>query len=145
MYILTKKVGVFMFVIVNKKNNSIHREPNKKSYANTQYKNEAAAKAGITRTLKYYAKAIEDVNSVVAEGKKKYASRLYNAYEEATNKDLGRTYVAEKSNYMVMSVEDYDLIEPMIERTNMMTGKKFMEPINTPHYMSPSSESYWSA
>lgn len=134
-----------MFVIVNKKNNSIHREPNKKSYANTQYKNEAAAKAGITRTLKYYAKAIEDVNSVVAEGKKKYASRLYNAYEEATNKDLGRTYVAEKSNYMVMSVEDYDLIEPMIERTNMMTGKKFMEPINTPHYMSPSSESYWSA
>jgi hypothetical protein len=145
MYILTKKVGVFMFVIVSKNNNSIHREPNKKSYANTQYKNEAAAKAGITRTLKYYAKAIEDVNSVVAEGKKKYASRLYNAYEEATNKDLGRTYVAEKSNYMVMSVEDYDLIEPMIERTNMMTGKKFMEPINTPHYMSPSSESYWSA
>lgn len=134
-----------MFVIVSKNNNSIHREPNKKSYANTQYKNEAAAKAGITRTLKYYAKAIEDVNSVVAEGKKKYASRLYNAYEEATNKDLGRTYVAEKSNYMVMSVEDYDLIEPMIERTNMMTGKKFMEPINTPHYMSPSSESYWSA
>ena len=134
-----------MFVIVNKNNNSIHREPNKKSYANTQYKNEAAAKAGITRTLKYYAKAIDDVNSVVAEGKKKYASRLYNAYEEATNKDLGRTYVAEKSNYMVMSVEDYDLIEPMIERTNMMTGKKFMEPINTPHYMSPSSESYWSA
>ena len=145
MYILTKKVGVYMFVIVNKNNNSIHREPNKKSYANTQYKNEAAAKAGITRTLKYYAKAIEDVNSVVAEGKKKYASRLYNAYEEATNKDLGRTYVAEKSNYMVMSAEDYDLIEPMIERTNMMTGKKFLEPINTPHYMSPSSESYWSA
>ena len=50
-----------MFVIVSKNNNSIHREPNKKSYANTQYKNEAAAKAGITRTLKYYAKAIEDV------------------------------------------------------------------------------------
>ena len=145
MYILTKKVGVFMFVIVSKNNNSIHREPNKKSYANTQYKNEAAAKAGITRTLKYYAKAIEDVNSVVAEGKKKYASRLYNAYEEATNKDLGRTHLNDKNNYMVMSVEDYDLIEPMIERTNMMTGKKFMEPINTPHYMSPSSESYWSA
>ena len=46
---------------------------------------------------------------------------------------------------MVMSVEDYELIEPMVEKTNMMTGKKFMEPINTPHYMSPSSESYWSA
>jgi len=44
-----------------------------------------------------------------------------------------------------MSVEDYELIEPVVERTNMMTGKKFTESINTPHYMSPSSESYWSA
>jgi hypothetical protein len=32
----------------------------------------------------------------------------------------------------------------MIERTNIMTGKKFMEPINTPVFMSPASESYWS-
>ena len=134
-----------MFVIVNKKNNSIHREPNKKSYANTQYKTRAAAKAGITRTLKYYAKAIEDVNNVLAQGKPYYHSRLCNAYEEATNKDLGRTHLNDINNYMVMSVEDYDLIEPMIERTNMMTGKKFTESINTPHYMSPSSESYWSA
>ena len=134
-----------MFVIVNKKNNSIHREPNKKSYANTQYKTASAAKAGITRTLKYYAKAIEDVNKVVALGKPYYHSRFCNAYEEATNKDLGRTHVNDINNYMVMSVEDYELIEPMVERTNMMTGKKFMEPINTPHYMSPSSESYWSA
>lgn len=134
-----------MFVIVSKKNNSIHREPNKKSYANTQYKTASAAKAGITRTLKYYAKAIEDVNNVVAEGKPYYHSRLCNAYEEATNKDLGRTYVNDINNYMVMSVEDYELIEPMVEKTNMMTGKKFQESINTPHYMSPSSESYWSA
>ena len=134
-----------MFVIVSKKNNSIHREPNKKSYANTQYKTASAAKAGITRTLKYYAKAIEDVNNVVAEGKPYYHSRLCNAYDEATNKDLGRTYVNDINNYMVMSVEDYELIEPMVEKTNMMTGKKFQESINTPHYMSPSSESYWSA
>ena len=134
-----------MFVIVSKKNNSIHREPNKKSYANTQYKTASAAKAGITRTLKYYAKAIEDVNKVVAEGKPYYHSRLCNAYEEATNKDLGRTHVNDINNYMVMSVEDYELIEPMVEKTNMMTGKKFQESINTPHYMSPSSESYWSA
>ena len=134
-----------MFVIVSKKNNSIHREPNKKSYANTQYKTASAAKAGITRTLKYYAKAIEDVNNVVAEGKPYYHSRLCNAYEEATNKDLGRTYVNDINNYMVMSVEDYELIEPMVEKTNMMTGKKFQESINTPHYMSQSSESSWSS
>ncbi len=134
-----------MFVIVNKKNNSIHREPNKKSYANVQYKTASAAKAGITRTLKYYAKAIEDVNNVIAEGKPYYHSRLCNAYEEATNKDLGRTHVNDINNYMVMTVEDYELIEPMVEKTNMMTGKKYHESINTPHYLSASSESYWSA
>ena len=35
-------------------------------------------------------------------------------------------------------------IEKMVERTNMMTGKKYMESVNTPNYCSPSSESYWS-
>ena len=111
-----------MFVIVNKKNNSIHREPNKKSYANTQYKNEAAAKAGITRTLKYYAKAIEDVNSVVAEGKKEFYAPMYNAFRDATDKDLGRTHCADRSNYRVMHVEEYKLIEPMITKTGIAPG-----------------------
>lgn len=32
----------------------------------------------------------------------------------------------------------------MVERTNLMSGKKFMEPSNTPGYCSPSSEAYWS-
>ena len=32
----------------------------------------------------------------------------------------------------------------MVERTNMMTGKKFLEAENTPYHCSPSSESYWS-
>jgi len=32
----------------------------------------------------------------------------------------------------------------MVERTNMMTGKKFLEAENTPYYCSPSSETYWS-
>jgi hypothetical protein len=33
----------------------------------------------------------------------------------------------------------------MVERTNIMTGKKFLEAEDTPYYMSPSSETYWSA
>ena len=32
----------------------------------------------------------------------------------------------------------------MVERTNLMTGEKFMEPANTPLCSSPSSETYWS-
>jgi hypothetical protein len=32
----------------------------------------------------------------------------------------------------------------MVERTNIMTGQKFMEDVNTPYYCSPSSETFWS-
>ena len=35
-------------------------------------------------------------------------------------------------------------IEAQEEVTNMMTGKKFKQSVNTPGFMSPSSESYWS-
>lgn len=37
-----------------------------------------------------------------------------------------------------------EVIERQVEKTNMMTGKKYTESINTPGYMSPSSEAYWS-
>jgi hypothetical protein len=32
----------------------------------------------------------------------------------------------------------------MVERTNIMTGEKFEEDVNTPRFCSPSSESFWS-
>ena len=32
----------------------------------------------------------------------------------------------------------------MIERTNIMTGKKYMEKKGTPAFLSPACESYWS-
>ena len=35
-------------------------------------------------------------------------------------------------------------IEAQEEVTNMMTGKKFKQSVNTPGFMSPSSETYWS-
>lgn len=37
-------------------------------------------------------------------------------------------------------VEDPD----MVERTNYMTGVKFMEHVDTPYFCSPRSETYWS-
>jgi hypothetical protein len=138
-----------MFIIVDKSNDSIHREPNKKSYASKQYKSEGAAKAGITRTIKFYNKAIADVQSVVAEGKSEYHSPYYNHFRDATDKDLGRTHCADKGNYRVMHVEEYALIEPMITKTGRApgTGEEITVTysINQPHYMNPLSESYWSA
>ena len=134
-----------MFVIVDKSNSSIHREPNKKSYSSTQYKSEAAAKAGITRTIKFYNKAKAQVAEVVANGKAEYTAPMYNEFRDATDPYLGRTHCGDVDNYVVMSYVDYMAIEPMVERTNLMTGKKFKESINTPHYMSASSETYWSS
>ena len=49
------------------------------------------------------------------------------------------------TNYAVMTSAAFAEIEPMVERTNLMSGKKYMEKLNTPSYCSPASESYWSA
>ncbi len=133
------------FLIINKHNMSIHREPTRATWGSKAYASEGAAKAGITRTVKYYQKAIDDVASVVADGKPEYHSRYYNMFRDATDPALGRTHVAQRDNYVVMTADEYEQVEPMVEKTNMMTGKKFMESINTPNYMSPSSEAYWSA
>lgn len=47
--------------------------------------------------------------------------------------------------WKVMSLESY-AARPikMVERTNIMTGEKFMEAEDTPYFCSPSSESFWS-
>jgi len=138
-----------MYIIVNKKNDSIHSEPTRRSYRSSEYKTEAAAKAGITRTVKFYDKAKAQVAEVVAEGKSEYHAPMYNAFRDATDKDLGRTHCADKNNYRVMHVEEYALIEPMITKTGIApgTGKEITVTysINQPHYMNPLSETYWSA
>jgi hypothetical protein len=46
------------------------------------------------------------------------------------------------SNLKMMKVEIYN--EDMVERVNLMSGKKFMERKDTPYFCSPSSETYWS-
>ena len=54
-----------MFVIVDKSNDSIHQEPTRPSWKTGYYKSEGAAKAGITRTVKFYQAAIDEVAEVV--------------------------------------------------------------------------------
>jgi len=136
-----------MFVIVDKSNDSIHQEPTRPSWKSGYYKSQGAAKAGITRTIKFYEKAVADVERVLAEGEKDYTSRMYNAYRDATDTDLGRTHKADRDNYRVMSSEEYALIEPMITKTGKSpyNGKEITvtQSINTPHYMDPLSESYY--
>ena len=83
-----------MFVIVDKSNDSIHQEPTRPSWKSGYYKSVGAAKAGITRTVKFYQAAIDEVAEVVAEGKPEYTARRYNAFRDATDPVLGRTHKA---------------------------------------------------
>ena len=80
------------------------------------YKTMAAAKAALTRMSKRHrADMLATVNDPVY-----------------------RYGIAEAGHF-------HSTIEYQVERTNMMDQTiKFMEPINTPNYMSPSSEAYWS-
>lgn len=54
--------------------------------------------------------------------------------------------VGQEKRYEYASVEDFENnVVYMREKTNLMTGEKFMERSDTPYYCSPSSETYWSA
>ena len=113
-----------MFVIVNKSQGPLHSEPTRQSYRSKSYKSAGAAKAGITRTVKYYAKAIQQVADVVAEGKPEYHASMYNAYRDATedrsdsmfsNRNYDYRNVCNGTDLEVVAHEDY--VEPQITRT----------------------------
>ena len=79
------------------------------------YKTMAAAKAALTKMSKRYrADLLETVNDPVFR------------------------YGIAEAEYFHKS------IEKSRTTSNMMSGKPIVEPVNTPNYMSPSSEAYWS-
>jgi len=137
-----------MFVIKNKVTGRIHREPNKKPWGTTEYKSQAAAKAGVTRTIKYYQKAIDQVLEVRAEGKADYYAPMYNAYRDATDPALGRTYCDELSTYEILTSESYwDTVE-MVTRTGISpySGKEITVTLNindVGSHMDPLCESHY--
>ena len=81
----------------------------------TDYATEAAAKAARTRLLKIKPR--------------KWSGRVQYKPEDLAVAELGFY----RQN-----------IEKMVERVNMMSGKKYIESVNTPSYCSPASEAYWS-
>ena len=47
--------------------------------------------------------------------------------------------------YAIAEVDHFHtFIEKSVTKKNMMSGKEFVEKVNTPYYCSPSSETYWS-
>ena len=108
-----------MFYIYEKSSTYIIGKPDKNGGARPDhrqvYKTMSAAKAGLTRICKASGLLPTDVN--------------YPEYR--------------------LAICDYDMfhkfVEKKVKKKNLMDpSKEFMEPVNTPHYLSPSSESYWS-
>ena len=79
------------------------------------YKTMAAAKAALTRMSKRYRADMLD----------------------SVNDPLFRYGIAEAEYF-------HKTIEKSRTRKNMMNGAEYTESVNTPSYMSPASESYWS-
>lgn len=79
------------------------------------FKTEAAAKAARTRIGK----------GLLADGVPRDAIRITKTYG-----------IAEKEYF-------HKHIEQTKTKTNLMSGKEFQQPANTPHCCDPSSETYW--
>jgi|TARA_R110000751_G_scaffold212716_2_gene316292 hypothetical protein len=136
-----------MYYIIDNTDNSIHREPSKPSYAGTQYKTAGAAKAGITRTVKHYQKAYDQVAECVANGDPEYFAHMHNQYRDATEAHFGRVHKQFASSYSVVAVDEY--VEPMITRTGNCpgTGKEItitLKQSDVGGCTDPLTETYWS-
>ena len=108
-----------MFYIYEKSSTFIIGKPDSKGVARPDhrqsYKTMAAAKAGLTRICKAEGLLPTDPN--------------YAEYR----------YAICQADYF------HKLVEKKVKKTSLMDPtKEFMEPVNTPGYMSPSTERYWS-
>lgn len=67
------------------------------------------------------------------------------AAKSALTRISKKNHTINKSEYEITDINNFtNNIEKSIERTNLQTKQKYMEKINTPPYMSPAYESYWS-
>ena len=95
----------------------------------------------MTRIKKKFAEGLKN--------KKPYGTFKFEGLGIHENGKTGRQAEGELTGEMVeMKIINTDTyfnnIEAQEEVTNMMSGKKFKQSVNTPGFMSPSSETYWS-
>ena len=135
-----------MFIIKDTVKGLIHREPTRAPYRSKTYKSARAAKAGITRTVRYYQKAIDQVLEVRSEGKADYHAPMYNAYRDATDPVFGRTHCDQPDSYQVMTMEEYGDPQRTDTGTCPYNGKTITRTIGINEawtHMDPLCESHW--
>jgi|TARA_B110000305_G_scaffold235610_1_gene295535 hypothetical protein len=111
------------------------------SYSGQIHKQESHAKASLTRIKKKFTEGLKN--------KRPYGTFKFEGLGIHENGKTGRQAEGELTGEMVeMKIINCDTyfnnIEAQEEVTNMMSGKKFKQSVNTPGFMSPSSETYWS-
>ena len=106
-----------MYYIYDQQSTRILSREGKRYYQQAAYKTYSAAQAALTRMQKKYVQR-EGV-AAQAEG------------------PLFTAAIAEAEYYSKN-------IERFVTKKNMMSGKEYTESVNTPNYMSPASEAYWS-
>lgn len=91
--------------------------------------------------MSYYVIA-KGTGLIVTDGPNR--TRAYNTFGAAR---ATRTRLCNKAGWSIneLNIVDTKSYKPqMVERTNLMSGKKYQEDVNTPNFCSPSSESFWS-
>ena len=74
-----------------------------------------------------------------------HASALAAKLNEREARHAAYSSNVSEAAYAVATVEHYKThVVHMVTRRNLITGLEYEEPSNTPGYMSPSSEAYWS-
>lgn len=129
-----------MFVIYRTDTTEIVSEK-RYAYSGQIHKTEGHAKASLTRIKKKFAEGFKN--------QKPYSTFQFEGLGLHENGKTGRGARGKLTGELVeMKIVDLDTyrneIEAEEEVTNMMTGKKFKQSVNTPHFLSPSSETYWS-
>lgn len=119
------------FVIFNK---ATGRRYGMESYGGyKEWNTERAAKAALTRLKNKYIKLYDrDVT---------YA-REHGYRVDSEHNGNFKTYEGLCGSEVVTYDYFYEN-EPMVERTNLMSGTKYMERLNRPSFLSPSSDSYY--
>ena len=78
----------------------------------------------------------------------RYAFSNKSVYSTEAAAKAAITRAGNKGDSRELDYAEYNLyhesIEKQVERKNLMSGKTYMESVNTPNYMSPSREAYWS-
>ncbi len=71
--------------------------------------------------------------------------RLFDAQRHAAKENAKAARYNYEADAVVYEREFYqNYVVHLVRRINLIGGKEFWEPSNTPNYCSPSSESYWS-